>query len=159
MNVTLEASETEIKKQFRELARIYHPDKNDGSKNAEETFKIILNAYETLSNSEKRAIYDQKYKQHFQQRNKESLNQNKSKSNTNKEATKQSTVIIKDYQKDEKTRSKMNYWFWVIIVLLTLLYFNNSSKTKTMGNKNANHQFEEQKSESRPQTGEIDFNK
>lgn len=158
LNLTLEASESEIKKSFRKLATIYHPDKNGGSKKAEETFKIILNAYDTLSNREKRAIYDQKYKQHFQQPNSETSNQNNSKSNTNYERPKQSTPRNREYQKDEKAKPKVNYGFWVIVILLTLLYLYNSNKTTTTGNTKADQQLEEEKPEDRPQSGEIDFN-
>ncbi len=47
-----------IKKAYRELARKYHPDVSKKA-NAEEKFKEVCEAYETLKNSEKRAAYDQ----------------------------------------------------------------------------------------------------
>ena len=50
MSLTFGASDTEIKKQYRKLASIYHPDKNGGSKKSEEAFKVIVNTYQTLSN-------------------------------------------------------------------------------------------------------------
>lgn len=53
------ASETEIKKAFRKLARQYHPDVNPNDKTAEEKFKEVNEAYEVLSDPEKRARYDQ----------------------------------------------------------------------------------------------------
>lgn len=53
------ASEEEIKKSFRRLARQYHPDTNPDNPNAEERFKRISEAYEVLSDSAKRAKYDQ----------------------------------------------------------------------------------------------------
>lgn len=53
------ASEAEIKKRFRKLALQYHPDKNPGDKVAEEKFKAISEAYEVLSDPEKRQKYDQ----------------------------------------------------------------------------------------------------
>ena len=53
------ASEAEIKKRFRKLALQYHPDKNPGDKVAEEKFKTISEAYEVLSDPEKRQKYDQ----------------------------------------------------------------------------------------------------
>lgn len=53
------ASEDEVKKAFRKLALQYHPDRNPGDKAAEEKFKEINEAYQVLSDSEKRAQYDQ----------------------------------------------------------------------------------------------------
>ena len=53
------ASEDEIKRAFRKLAIKYHPDKNQGNKEAEEKFKDINEAYQVLSDPEKKARYDQ----------------------------------------------------------------------------------------------------
>ncbi|HSN57876.1 MAG TPA: molecular chaperone DnaJ [Clostridiaceae bacterium] len=53
------ASDEEIKKAFRKLAIKYHPDKNQGDKEAEEKFKEINEAYQVLSDPEKKAKYDQ----------------------------------------------------------------------------------------------------
>lgn len=54
-----DASEADIKKAYRKLARKYHPDVNPGNKEAEEKFKAISQAYEALSDKEKRKIYDE----------------------------------------------------------------------------------------------------
>jgi len=59
MGVNRNATETELKKAYRKLAHQYHPDKNPGDKASEEKFKEISQAYEVLSDSEKRAYYDQ----------------------------------------------------------------------------------------------------
>ena len=58
LQVSKEATKTEIKKAYRKLAMKYHPDRNPDDKEAEEMFKKINEAYEVLSNDEKRAIYD-----------------------------------------------------------------------------------------------------
>ncbi len=60
LGVSKAASSEEIKSSFRELAKKYHPDKNPGSKAAEDFFKEIQEAYMTLSNPEKRKSYDLK---------------------------------------------------------------------------------------------------
>ena len=52
------ASDEEIKKSYRKLARQYHPDRNPGDNKAEERFKEISQAYDVLSDAEKRKQYD-----------------------------------------------------------------------------------------------------
>jgi molecular chaperone DnaJ len=51
-------SDDEIKKSYRKLAMAYHPDRNGGSKEAEEKFKAITEAYDVLRDPQKRAAYD-----------------------------------------------------------------------------------------------------
>jgi len=58
LNVARDASADEIKKNYRKMAMQHHPDKNPGDKEAEERFKAAAEAYEVLSDQEKRGIYD-----------------------------------------------------------------------------------------------------
>src|SRR5581483_3670022 len=59
LGVKKSASQDEIRKAFRKLARKYHPDVNPGDKTAEEKFKAISEANDVLSDPKKRKIYDQ----------------------------------------------------------------------------------------------------
>ena len=59
LGVSRGTSAEEIKKAYRRLALKYHPDRNPGDKEAEEKFKEAAEAYAVLSDSEKRAQYDQ----------------------------------------------------------------------------------------------------
>ena len=58
LQVSRDASEAEIKKAYRKLALKYHPDRNQGNKEAEEKFKQVNEAYQVLSDPQKRATYD-----------------------------------------------------------------------------------------------------
>ena len=58
LGVSKGASADEIKKAYRKMAIKYHPDKNPGDKEAEEKFKEAAEAYDVLSDADKRARYD-----------------------------------------------------------------------------------------------------
>ena len=68
LGVSKTASDDEMKKAYRKLAKKYHPDKNPGNKEAEEKFKLISEAYAVLSNPEKKKQYDQFGMGGFQER-------------------------------------------------------------------------------------------
>src|ERR1700722_2470427 len=59
LSVPRGASEEDIRKAYRKLARKYHPDLNPGDKSAENRFKDVQEAYDILSDSKKRSMYDQ----------------------------------------------------------------------------------------------------
>src|SRR5512137_1749958 len=59
LSVRRDVAPDDLKKAFRHLARKYHPDLNKGSKEAEEKFKEINEAYQVLSDPQKKAQYDQ----------------------------------------------------------------------------------------------------
>ena len=59
LGIDKNASASDIKKAYRRLAMKHHPDRNKGNKESEQEFKKISEAYETLSDSSKKATYDQ----------------------------------------------------------------------------------------------------
>ena len=59
LGVERSASQDDIRKAYRKLARKYHPDINPGNKEAENKFKELSVAYDVLSDSDKRKLYDE----------------------------------------------------------------------------------------------------
>ena len=59
LGISKKAQVKEVRQAYRKLARKYHPDLNPGDKAAEEKFKQIQEAYDVLSDSKKRQMYDQ----------------------------------------------------------------------------------------------------
>ena len=58
LGVSKDASESDVKKAYRKLARMYHPDQNPGDEAAEKKFKEISEAYAVLSDPQERQEYD-----------------------------------------------------------------------------------------------------
>ncbi|QJC38080.1 molecular chaperone DnaJ [Enterobacteriaceae endosymbiont of Donacia marginata] len=69
LGITRNAEDREIKRAYKRLAMKFHPDRNPGNKNAENKFKEIKEAYEILSDTKKRASYDQYGHSAFEQEN------------------------------------------------------------------------------------------
>lgn len=143
----------EIKTSFRKLAKKYHPDKNDGSKISEDTFKVILNAYEILSNEKKREAYNLTYKRKYQDIKTEKNNHNKKYSNQ------EDTKTTKNRFEQDNIIYKTKYVLCSFMCLLFILYFNYKNKISTSSYLKIKGQLEKQNTQNRPKTGEINFNK
>lgn len=144
----------EIKKSFRKLAVTYHPDKNKGRKDYEEKFKEIANAYEILTDPDKKRDFDFRLSQQEttfrptetpKQENNSRPNQ-RTKNETKKEETREFKVPI----------------FWIIIIVCFILYLINNSVSEnktTTGNVKADKELNKEENSKKPKTGEIDFKK
>lgn len=158
LNLTFGASETEIRKQFRKLAIIHHPDKNGSSIKSEETFKAILTAYETLSNVELRPIYDMQYVIYFKLSKSIKTDQDSAYANKKQGQNKQKETETEIYQQTTKTNTKINYTFWAILGILIITFLYGVNKLMPNGIPKTEQALEEATSE-RPHTGELNFNK
>jgi curved DNA-binding protein CbpA len=144
------ATKNQIKKRFRVLANLYHPDKNDGSKDSEERFKEILKAYEILSDKTKRYHYDFEY-------NLLNIDSTEVIHDSNKNVYR-NTSNNKD-QKDRVRKDRKYTYYFIITLFIIFLWLitKNINKSSTTGNSKADKELEQLPSE-RPETGAIDFN-
>ena len=151
LKVEFGATETEIKKAFRKLAIVYHPDKNTEKLKTEEIFKIILNAYGVLSNKEKKAKYDVEYLQNIKYKQ----NHHNYKP-PNYEFDSQQSSKKKEY-KHNIDEPFINYKLIIFVIIIIIMYFSGKNEKTTTGNKKADFELENQKEDNRPQSGEIEF--
>ena len=135
LGVAKTASAEEIKSAYRELAKKYHPDKNQENKAAEEYFKEIQQAYTVLSNHEKRRVYDLKSSGNFSQQQSRSQTQytqytgNAYQYAQQQAQQKQQFYTAKKSQEQKPDKSE-NYQILVSIgIALVLLYFIISYNT------------------------------
>ncbi len=144
LKLEFDCSEVEIKRQYRKLAFILHPDKNGGSIKSEEEFKQLVNAYEILSDFNSRVKYDIEY-----------LNY---KTVENQSRVPNSTKFNSERNNQQKKSSPILYYFiWILIAVIT--YFILKSNNTTTGNSKADKELNDQEQTERPQSGEIDFKK
>jgi hypothetical protein len=104
MQLELFADATQVKKKYRELALVYHPDKNPKNKHSEEYFKIITQGYNILNEPSKKLIYDDLLRNYYQK--KEMTRDNPLKKQSVREKIKRHRErkrqeIIKEYVKTE----------------------------------------------------------
>ncbi len=151
LKVEFGATQIDIKKAFRKLAIIYHPDKNKGDLKSEEIFKIIISAYEVLSNKEKRAKYDLEFKKN--------LENQQTKSNY-KHTNYGFETQYSSNQKQRKSKiddSFINYKLLIFIILIIIICFKSLNDKTTVENEKADFELENQNEYNRPQSGEIQF--
>lgn len=156
LKIEFSATEIEIKKAFRKLAIIYHPDKNKGDLKTEDVFKTILNSYEILSNKGKKTKYDIEFQKNIE------FQQNKETNSNNKKTdfgfdTKYSS---KQYQHHSNTNKPIiNYKLMIFILIIIIISLKFKKEKTTTGNKKADFELENQKENNSPQSGEIEFKK
>ncbi len=102
LGIKKETNADDIKSAYRKLSKKFHPDVNNGDKFFEERFKEIQEAYETLSNIDKRKLYDESYKNYFSVKD-ENFPVNKS---NNTEQKEEADFFYKEYQNENKKTNK-----------------------------------------------------
>lgn len=146
------ATDIEIKKSFRKLAVQFHPDKNGGKKDFEERFKEIANAYEILSDNDKKNNFDFKLTQ-------ETLKIKKTESEINKtQYSEQNQKKSTKVKEEKKVNDFSTFWIMIILIFILLLlsnyYYENNTTT---GNSKADKELEKDENAKAPKTGEINF--
>lgn len=146
LGLTRTASTEEIKRAFRLLAKKYHPDKNNGNRTAEEQFKEIQEAYQVLSNPEKRRAYDQRFFQFSSRpgqpgRGQQSYGQytgnayQYAQQQANYKKQQQSQQFNKRTAAPEQPDKSENYSILIsvavaVVLLYSIIYYSNSRKAE-----------------------------
>ena len=112
LNVKKDASETEIKKSYRQLAKTWHPDKNPDDKTAEAKFKEIAEAYDVLSNPDKRKKFDDfiSYENHQKRYSYKTTYKTTSKNQDAKRQEQEYSDFFKQFFNQKKSKQKYSYF-------------------------------------------------
>ncbi len=124
LGISRDATSLEIKKIYKNLAKIYHPDINNNS-HAEVRFKEIQNAYDTLSNDYERKLYDQDLERQeneiFQEQEKKNYYYEQQEYNTNYTDEEVETIELKLFEKLVKTSMILflvNIFLYIIFIII-----------------------------------------
>jgi|SRR5690606_7717882 len=105
LSINKNSSQDEIKKAYRQAALFWHPDKNKTS-NAHEKFVQISEAYEILSNVEKRQLYDKIYSEYFDKKSDIQVSQVKKEEPKKSYASKAEYAQYEEWVKEAKTKAQ-----------------------------------------------------
>ena len=105
LNIKKNSSQDEIKKAYRQAAIFWHPDKNKSS-NAHEKFVQISEAYEILSNVEKRQLYDKIYSEYFDRKSDIQVSQVKKEKKKKSYASKAEYAQYEKWVKEAKVKAQ-----------------------------------------------------
>jgi hypothetical protein len=133
MELGLYADANLVKRRYRELALLYHPDKNPNNKVAEEYFKILTQGYNILSEPEKKAEYDELLKNYYARQTQSSQQrpsrnkQTELKEKLKRHAENQRQRIIDEYMRAENVLSyKKRYVLSILVFCVGLLICYNN---------------------------------
>jgi hypothetical protein len=133
MELALYADANLVKRRYRELALLYHPDKNPNNKVAEEYFKILTQGYNILSEPDKKAEYDELLKNYYFRQNQKNYQrssvdkQAELKAKLKRHAENQRQRIIDEYMRAENVLSFQKRYVLSILVFCTglMICYNN----------------------------------
>lgn len=120
LEIPISAESAEIKRQYRKLAKKYHPDLNKNDLTAGEKFKKLKEAYETLVDENKRALYDLEWKK--QRKNEQKINK-PAKNKRQNPVAKSKKSTAKKYKSNKNILFKMLYLFFSSTILCAILFF------------------------------------